>query len=85
MGFFSRAPQYGGGYGGGMPRRRGGGGRTILLILGVIFGLYFLNLSFKWINISDTISTAMSPYFNGVVGVLLIVLGLVAGIKPRQY
>ncbi|VVB80018.1 Uncharacterised protein [uncultured archaeon] len=85
MSFFNRGPPaYGGGYGG-MPPRRSGSGRTILLILGVIFGLYFLNLSFQWIKISESVSTALGPYFNGVVGVLLIVLGLMAGIKPRVY
>lgn len=85
MGFFNRAPAYGGGYGGGMPPRRSGSGRTILLVLGVIFGLYFLNLSFQWIKISESVSTALGPYFNGIVGILLIVLGLMAGIKPRTY
>lgn len=85
MGFFNRGqPAYPGGYGG-MAPRRGGGGRTILLILGVIFGLYFLNLSFQWIAISESVSNALGPYFNAVVGVLLVILGLAAGIKPRSY
>ena len=85
MGLFNRAP-YPGGYGGGYgaPMRRGSGLRKLLLILGIIFGLYFLNIAFLWVKI-PAISVSTLKFFNIVTGILLIILGLTAVIRPRPY
>ena len=63
MPLFNRNP-YPGAYG--APMRRRSGLKTLLLILGIVFGLYL-------------------KYFNVVTGILLIILGLTAMVRPRQY
>jgi|GEM_PF-6441640 len=79
MAFFNRPM-----YPGMMPRRRGAGLKNILLILGLLFGVYYLNLSFGWIAVSESISS-FSNIINALTGVLLIILGLMSTIQPRHY
>ena len=79
MPLFNRSP-YVGGYGTG----RGQGFRIFLLILGIVFGLYFLNFSFAWVKIPALGASALKV-FNTVTGVLLIILGLATIMRPRYY
>ncbi len=67
-----------------VPRRRGVGAKNIFLVLGIFFGLYYLNLSFQWIVIPEGLASFQS-IINAVTGILLIVLGLMAAMKPRLY
>ena len=71
-------------YPGMMPRRRGGGLKNVLLIIGLLFGVYYLNLSFGWIVVSESISS-FSNIINALTGVLLIIMGLMLTIPPRHY
>ena len=81
MPLFNRNP-YPGAYG--SPMRRRSGLKTLLLILGIVFGLYFLNLAFLWVKL-PVMSAPALKIFNTVTGVLLIILGLTTIIRPRYY
>ena len=79
MALFNRNP-----YPMGMPVRRRSGLKTLLLILGIVFGLYFLNMAFLWVKL-PVMGAATLKIFNVVTGILLIILGLTALIRPRPY
>jgi len=66
----------------GMPMRRRNGLRIFLLILGIVFGAYFLNLAFLQVKL-PAMSVATLKYFNIVTGILLVILGLTTVIRPR--
>ena len=80
MSLFNRTPYM---CGMGMPPRIGGF-RIFLLILGVVLGLYFLNLAFLWVKIPALTTTLVKP-FNILAGVVLIILGIMSVIRPRIY
>ena len=67
----------------GVPMRRGISLRTTLMVLGIILGLYFLNLAFLWVKIPAVATSFVKP-FNVIVGVLIILLGLMTFIRPRN-
>jgi len=79
MGLFNRSP-----YPMGMPVRRRSPIRTILLVLGIAFGLYFLNMAFLWVKL-PVISVKFLKIFNVLTGILLIILGLTTIIRSRPY
>lgn len=65
---------------GAMPRRSGL--RTLLMVLGIAFGLYFLNMAFLWIKI-PVMSVSVLKIFNIVTGALLVLLGVMTVVRPR--
>lgn len=85
MGLLRRGPVYPQHAGMGMmPRRRGLGIKNVFLVLGILFGLYYLNLSFQWVSIPESISSFQN-ILNAITGILLVVLGVMAAMKPRIY
>ena len=78
MALFNRGP-----YPGGIPGRRSGF-RTLLLILGIVFGLYFLNLAFLWVKI-PALGASTLKLFNIITGIILVVLGIMSAVRPRMY
>lgn len=80
MSLFNRQPMMPGM----MPARRGLDFRTILLLLGIVFGLYFLNTTFLWMKI-PALSAENLKTFNVVVGALLVLLGIMVKVRPRYY
>ena len=81
MSLFNRNQMAPGAYG--MPVRRGVGFRGILLALGVILGLYFLNLAFLWVKV-PSVPVLTIKHLNIFAGVLLILLGFMA-VTRRKY
>lgn len=81
MGLFSSNPNP---YPGGMPMpvRRRSGLRTFLLVLGIILGLYFLNMAFLWVKL-PVFSDSILKVINIATGVLLIILGLMTVIRQK--
>ena len=79
MGLFNRAP-----YPGMAPAKRGIDFRTILMLLGIVFGLYFLNTNFLWVKI-PTLSVENLKTFNVISGALLILLGIMVKVRQRYY
>ena len=78
MGLFNNNP-YAGGFG--VPQR-GGGIRFLLLILGVVLGLYYMNLAFLWIKI-PVLATGVVKPFNVFTGIVLIILGILSVVRRR--
>jgi cytochrome c biogenesis protein CcdA len=83
MGILNRNPYPAGMYG--MPRQRSNGARTFFLILGILFGLYFLNLSFGWIALPENFFGGVEKYINAIAGIIMIALGVMVAIRPRPY
>jgi len=77
MGLFNRHA-----YPAGAHMQRRSGVKTLLLVLGVVFGLYFLNMAFLWIKL-PVISATTLRLINIVTGILLIIFGLMTLVRPR--
>jgi hypothetical protein len=67
----------------GMPIRRGPGFRGVLLVLGIVLGLYFLNLAFLWVKV-PSVPVLTIKHLNIFAGVLFILLGFMA-VTRRKY
>ncbi len=54
---------------------RGGGIGTLIFVIAVVLGLYFLNFSFEWVKIPQQVAL-MDKYIEGIAGAILIFLGI---------